>query len=48
MRDAPRAELLARQSEIFLRLNADRIHFYDAATHPLGASGLAARRHERT
>ena len=44
MRDASRAELLARQSEIFLRLKAERIYFYDAATHPLGAPGLAARR----
>lgn len=43
MRAAPRAELLARQSEIFLRLNAERIYFYDAATHPLGAPELAAR-----
>lgn len=42
MRDRPRAELLARQSEIFLRLKAESIYFYDAATHPLGAPSLAA------
>lgn len=42
MRAGPTAELLARQSEIFLRLGAERIYFYDAATHPLGAPGLAA------
>jgi hypothetical protein len=44
MRDASRPELLARQSEIFLRLKAERIYFYDAATYPLGAPELAARR----
>ena len=43
MRNRPRAELLARQSEIFLRLKAKRIYFYDSATHPLGAANLAAR-----
>ena len=44
MREGPRAELLARQSEIFLRLGAERIYFYDATTHPLGAPELAAPR----
>lgn len=44
MRRGPRAELLARQSEIFLRLKAERIYFYDATTHPLGAPDLAAPR----
>jgi hypothetical protein len=43
MRAGPRAELLARQSEVFLHLGAERIYFYDAATHPLGARDLAAR-----
>ncbi len=42
MRAGARAELLARQSEIFLRLGAERIYFYDATTHPLGAPELAA------
>lgn len=44
MRKGPKRELLARQSEIFLRLKAERIYFYDAATHPLGDPRLAARR----
>ena len=41
MRRRPKRELLARQSEIFLRLGIERIYFYDAATHPLGAAALA-------
>lgn len=40
MRRRTKPELLARQSEIYLRLKASHIYFYDAATHPLGSPAL--------
>ncbi len=43
MRRAGRKALLAKQGEIRGRLTAHELHFYDAATHPLGDPGLACR-----
>lgn len=36
----PKKELALRQVDIWGRLNAPAIYFYDAATHPLGSSSL--------
>jgi hypothetical protein len=42
MRRRPKPELLQRQADLWYRLKASNIYFYDAATHPLGADDLAA------
>ena len=41
MRKRAKRELLHEQSRIWRRLKAERVYFYDAATHPLGSSALA-------
>lgn len=43
MRRAGRKALLARQGELRGRLTAHELHFYDAATYPLGNPDLAYR-----
>jgi hypothetical protein len=40
MRAGDRKELALRQSEIYGRLDTRRLHFFDAATHPLGRPEL--------
>ena len=35
-----KADLLAEQSDIFRRISASEVYFYDAATHPLGSPDL--------
>jgi hypothetical protein len=37
---APKADMLAEQSDLYRRLGAEHVYFYDAATHPLGSSDL--------
>ena len=39
---APRRELAARQAEIYARLQADELRFFDASSHPLGDPSLRA------
>ena len=43
MLPAPKKELLARQADIFGRLDAQPLIFYDARSHPLGDPALAVR-----
>jgi Domain of unknown function (DUF4917) len=42
MRPGPENDLRPRQREIYGRLEAQPLLFFDATTHPLGSSGLAA------
>lgn len=42
MRRAPRKETAAKQINIYERLEVDPLYFFDAETHPLGSSKLAA------
>jgi hypothetical protein len=39
-----RRDLASAQLEIYGRLKAEQLLFYDATTHPLGDSGLRAER----
>jgi hypothetical protein len=43
MRKKRKKELLAEQSDLYRRLQANPVYFYDAETHPLGQRDLAAR-----
>jgi hypothetical protein len=43
MRKKRKRDLLSEQSDIFRRLQANPVYFYDAETHPLGHRDLAAR-----
>lgn len=40
MRQGAKADLLARQSDIYQRLGVEQVFFFDAATHPLGSADL--------
>jgi hypothetical protein len=41
MLPGPQRELSVQQNEIFGRLDSDQLLFFDATSHPLGASGLS-------
>ena len=38
----PRRDVAARQADLYARLQADELRFYDATSHPLGAETLRA------
>ncbi len=40
----PKRDLAIRQADIYGRLEAERLVFFDATSHPLGNPGIAARR----
>jgi hypothetical protein len=40
MRPGPRRELAARQADVYGRLDAEPLRFFDATTHPLGGAAL--------
>jgi Domain of unknown function (DUF4917) len=42
MRAGPKREIARRQADLYGRLESDELLFFDAATHPLGSSSLAA------
>jgi hypothetical protein len=42
MLPAARADLRARQADVFGRLRANELLFFDATTHPLGVPEIAA------
>jgi hypothetical protein len=42
MMPGPQPELRMKQAEIYGRLNAQPLLFFDASTHPLGSSNLTA------
>jgi Domain of unknown function (DUF4917) len=42
MQPGPKRELAARQADIYGRLEAENLRFFDARTHPLGSADLAA------
>jgi hypothetical protein len=42
MRPGPKRDLAIRQADIYGRLEAERLMFFDATTHPLGQPGIAA------
>jgi hypothetical protein len=43
MRAGPRKQNAAKQIDIYERLDADALYFFDAQSHPLGSSDLAAQ-----
>jgi hypothetical protein len=42
MRPGPKRDLAIRQADIYGRLEAERLMFFDATTHPLGQPSIAA------
>ena len=42
LRPGPKRELAVRQADVYGRLEAEKLMFFDATTHPLGLAGIAA------